>query len=116
MPGGRFRLVETRYADFGAGLPHEETPTQKMRFEDGKIIRDGYSLEFRHLWLRIGHIADHRLVTPAGETIHLNALAKPGTAVRVSIETEEGFQEIPEAGSTGEKNDERREHGTGADL
>ena len=107
LPGGRFRLVETRYADFGAGLPYEETPDQKMRFEDGQIIRGGYSLEFNQLWLRVGHIADHRLVTPAGEIIHLNTLAKPGTAVRVCIETEEsGFQKIPEAGGTGEKQDE----------
>ncbi len=85
-PGGGFRLVETRYEDFGAGLPYEEMPGQKMRFENGKIILDGYTAEFADLWLRVGHIADHRLLTPAGETIHLKDLLRPGSAVRVAYE------------------------------
>lgn len=85
MEGGGFRLIETVYADFGAGLPHEEMPGQKMRFEDGKIILDGYTAEFDELWLRVGHIADHRLVTPTGERVHLNALARPGAAVGITV-------------------------------
>jgi hypothetical protein len=86
-PDGRFRLVETRYEDFGAGLPYEEQPGQKMRFENGQIILDGYTAVFPHLWIRVGHIADHRLVTPAGETVHLNTLTRPGAAVKIRIET-----------------------------
>jgi hypothetical protein len=86
MPGRRFRLVETRYADFGAGLPHEEMPGQTMRFGDGRIILNGYTAEFADLWLRVGHIADHRLITPAGETVHLKDLARPGTAVGIRVE------------------------------
>ncbi len=85
LPGGRFRLTETRYADFGAGLPHEETPGLSMRFGDGRIILSGYDREFADLWLRVGRVADHRLITPEGETIHLNTLAEPGTAVQVTI-------------------------------
>lgn len=87
-PDARFRLTETRYEDFGAGLPHEEMPGQKMRFEEGKIILDGYTAEFAELWLRVGHIADHRLITPAGETIHLNTLLRPGAAVKVHLRLE----------------------------
>ncbi len=86
LPDGRFRLVETRYEDFGAGLPYEEAPGQKMRFENGKIILDGYTAEFTDLWLRVGHIADHRLLTPAGETIHLKDLIRPGAAIRMRLE------------------------------
>ncbi len=85
IPGGRFRLTETRYADFGAGLPHEAAAGQTMRFQNGRIVLDGYDREFGELWLRVGRVADHRLVTPSGETIHLNALAEPGTAVRVAM-------------------------------
>lgn len=86
IPDGRFRLVETRYEDFGAGLPHEEMPGQTMRFEDGRIILDGYTAEFDELWLRVGHIANHRLVVRSGEIIPLRDLAKPGQAVRIAIE------------------------------
>ncbi len=85
LPDGRFRLVETRYKDFGAGLPHEELPGQTMRFENGEIILDGYTAVFPHVWLRVGHVADHRLVAPSGETVHLNTLARPGAAVKMSI-------------------------------
>lgn len=86
IPGNRFRLVETRYEDFGAGLPHEETRGQKMRFENGRIILDGYDVEFGDLWLRVGHIANHRLIAPSGETVPLRDLAPPGAAVRIAIE------------------------------
>ncbi len=87
LEDGRFRLVETLYADFGAGLPHEERPGQKMRFENGKIILDGYAAEFPFVWFRAGHIADHRLVTPGGETIHVKELLRPGAAFKLSLES-----------------------------
>ena len=86
IPCSRFRLIETRYEDFGAGLPHEEMPGQTMRFENGRIILDGYTAEFDELWLRVGHIANHRLVAPSGESICLRDLAEPGQAVRIAIE------------------------------
>lgn len=86
MQGGRFRLIETVYEDFGAGLPHEESPGQTMRFEGGRIILDGFTAEFDELWLRVGHIANHRLKTPSGENIRLRDLAEAGQAVRIAIE------------------------------
>lgn len=86
VPGGRFRLVETSYGDFGAGLPHEEGPGQTMRFENGRIILEGFTAEFGELWLRIGHIANHRLIAPSGETVRLRDLDEPGRAIRIAIE------------------------------
>ncbi len=85
MPEGEFRLRETLYADFGAGLPHEERPGLKMEFGNGRIRLSGYDVPFREVWLRIGHIADHRLVTPAGREIRLADFRRPGSAIRMQV-------------------------------
>lgn len=82
---GEFRLRETVYADFGAGLPHDETPGLRMEFGDGRIRLSGYDVAFRDVWLRIGHIADHRLLTPNGDEIRLADLKPPGSAIRIRI-------------------------------
>ncbi|MCC8190038.1 MAG: DUF1850 domain-containing protein [Planctomycetes bacterium] len=80
-----FRLRETVYADFGAGLPHEETAEQRMAFADGRIRRTGYDMPFRDLWLRVGHIADHRLEFTAEDSLRLAELDRPGAAVRLAV-------------------------------
>lgn len=82
---GEFRLRETVYADFGAGLPHEETPGLKMEFDNGHIRLHGFDIPFEKVWLRIGHIADHRLLTPDNQEIRLADFRPPGSAIQIRI-------------------------------
>lgn len=86
MGPGEFRLRETIYGDFGAGLPHEELPGQRMTFADGRIRLTGYDVPFAVLHLRVGRIADHTIRVGEGETIHLDRWFPPGAEVRVTIE------------------------------
>ena len=82
---GEFTLRETVYADFGAGLPHEETAGYTMSFSDGKIRLQGYDTRFNELRLRVGHIADHRLEFPAAPPQRLAMLARPGAELRLAV-------------------------------
>lgn len=86
MAKPEFRLRETVYADFGAGLPHEELPGLRMEFGDGRIRLSGYDVLFQDVWLRIGYIADHRLLTPDGREIRLADLRHPGQAIRICVQ------------------------------
>lgn len=86
MAKSEFRLRETVYADFGAGLPHEELPGLRMEFGDGRIRLSGYDVLFHDVWLRIGYIADHRLLTPDGREIRLADLRPPGQAIRICVQ------------------------------
>lgn len=80
-----FRLRETVYADFGAGLPHEELPGQHMEFANGRIRLTGFNLAFRELRLRVGHIADHHVGIKAGPAVRLAELARPGAEIRLAL-------------------------------
>lgn len=81
---GEFRLRETRYADFGAGLPHEPEPGTRMEFGDGRIRISGYDVKFEVLELRVGRIADHTL-SLGGESVRLDGLFAPGSGVAVYV-------------------------------
>lgn len=59
---GKISLKKTVYKDFGAGLPHQPEPGQKMVFKNGAIEISGYDLKIPELELRIGRIANHELV------------------------------------------------------
>lgn len=83
--GDEFRLRETLYADFGAGLPHEEMPGQHMEFSDGRIKLDGYDSKFNELRLRVGHIANHQLELSDEAPLPLARLASPGSELRVAV-------------------------------
>lgn len=80
-----FRLRETLYADFGAGLPHEELPGLRMEFGEGRIRLSGYDVRFDELSIRVGYIAGHRLKFSAGEPVRLAELAKPGAELRLAV-------------------------------
>ncbi len=80
-----FHLRETVYEDFGAGLPHEEAPGQRMEFSNGRIRLRGYDVRFGELRLRVGHIADHRLAIKGVEVVHLSDLIRPGGEVRLFV-------------------------------
>ena len=82
---GRFHLRETLYADFGAGLPHEELPGQRMEFADGRIRLTGYDLQFQELQLRVGHIANHRFEIMGVEVVRLSELYRPGGLAKVAV-------------------------------
>ena len=82
-----FRLRETRYADFGAGLPHEETPGLRMEFGDGRIRLSGYDVKFGEVQIRVGHIANHYLLFADGRRVHLADLMRPGGMVRMTLRT-----------------------------
>ncbi len=81
---GQFTLRESRYHDFGAGLPHEPLAGQKMEFGDGSILITGYDTVFTDLRLRVGHIANHE-IDIAGITVKLADLARPGGEIGVRV-------------------------------
>ncbi len=89
---GKISLRSTVYEDFGAGLPHNAEPGQEMRVEDGKVIITGYSLTMQDMYVRVGRVANHKLIvekTPqARNTLQLHTLAPAGTALRFSIRTD----------------------------
>ncbi len=80
-----FRLRETIYEDFGAGLPHEEAPGQRMEFANGRIRLGGYTMRFEELHLRVGHIADHRLEIDGIVVLHFNQVERPGGGIRLCV-------------------------------
>lgn len=83
---GEFRLRETVYSDFGAGMP-EQTSGQTMTFEDGKIRLSGYDVAFSDLRLRVGHVADHTIIMDDGGTFRLIEALRPGAEVRLAVTT-----------------------------
>ncbi len=80
----QFTLRESRYHDFGAGLPHEPLAGQTMAFGDGSILISGYDTVFTDLRLRVGHIADHE-IDIAGITVKLADLVRPGGEIGVRV-------------------------------
>lgn len=88
--GNNVALTHTVYQDFGAGLPHQAEYGQTMRFFDGKVVISGYTLVLPQLEVRVGRVAQHKLLLPRGTgkeyaEIQLDSLAKPGAALSFSV-------------------------------
>lgn len=81
---GEFRLRETFYADFGAGLPHEPGAGQRMEFGGGRIRITGYDMKFEVLHVRVGRVANHT-IRVGGEEVRLDSLFAPGSGVAVRV-------------------------------
>lgn len=89
--GGEIWLRKTEYSDFGAGLPHNPEDGQKMRFEDGKVIIENYNRKVSPFYVRVGRIANHKLLFLEGsdsdgcavaKILPLDKLAEPGKALK----------------------------------
>lgn len=86
---GVIHLKRTVYQDFGAGLPFEPGPGQRMTFSQGKIVLAGFDMSLPHFDVRVGRIAQHTLLLPEGRacrTVPLATLSAPGTALTFSLE------------------------------
>ena len=90
---GLIALDRTVYQDFGAGLPHEPGPGQRMTFHDGYIEISGFTLRLPRLDVRVGRIARHALLLPerrggadAVQVLPLSEWAPPGTALTFTLE------------------------------
>lgn len=86
---GVIRLKRTIYQDFGAGLPFEPGPGQRMTFLRGKIVLAGFDMPLPRFDVRIGRIARHALLLPGDGTcrvVPLETLSPPGTALTFSLE------------------------------
>lgn len=90
---GVIALDRTVYQDFGAGLPHETAPGQRMTVRDGYIEISGYTLRLQRMDVRVGRVAGHVLLLPPGRTdktavreLPLSALAPPGAALSFTVE------------------------------
>lgn len=88
---GEIWLRKTEYSDFGAGLPHNPEDDQKMRFDGGKVIIEDYNRKVSPFYVRVGRIANHKLLFLEGsdnndcavaKILPLDKLAKPGKALK----------------------------------
>ncbi len=86
---GKIFLDKTIYHDFGAGLPHAPEDGQKMKAEHGEISITGFNREIPDLEVRVGRIANHKLLLfqKSGKTreIPLKKLSKPGSVIIFKI-------------------------------
>lgn len=89
VSGGCIYLEKTVYQDFGAGLPHQPGPGQRMYTENGKVVISGYHMALPSFDVRVGRVANHTLLLPEGEgmleEIALNTLLEPGQAITLTI-------------------------------
>lgn len=85
-------LDRTEYQDFGAGLPHSPEDNQTMKFEKDRIIISGYDRALPHFQVRVGRVAEHKLLINPGHSIKkkvisLKEISPPGTAITFHIKT-----------------------------
>lgn len=90
LRNGEIWLDKTEYQDFGAGLPHAPEANEKMSQAHGVLTISGYARRLPVFQLRVGRIANHRLLLfgkpgSALRQISLDRLAKPGSAVTFSV-------------------------------
>lgn len=89
VENGVLHLKRTVYQDFGAGLPFQPGPGQKMTFSGGRITLEGFDTPLPCFDVRVGRIAHHALLLPDGanyRNVPLADVSPPGTAVTFSLE------------------------------
>lgn len=77
-------LRETVYDSFGAGLPTEAAPGEKMELKDGRLRISGMNRELPVVGLAVGRIAQHTLVFKNG-TVRLADVSPPGSLVEIRV-------------------------------
>lgn len=89
VSGGCIYLEKTVYQDFGAGLPHQPGPGQRMYTENGKVVISGYHMPLPSFDVRVGRVANHTLLLPEEgggiREIPLNTLLEPGQAITLTV-------------------------------
>lgn len=75
------RLTRTEYSSFGAGLPTENYGSFKL--ENGRYINEGINMELSYIPLRVGNIANHRLLLQEGNEFFLTNFVEGGTLIDV---------------------------------
>jgi hypothetical protein len=91
IEGSGLRIVRSRFDAFGAGMPDMSTPENPLR-----IAPDGW-LEYTvnrlvpDITIFVGRVAGHVLHLK-GREIPFTSLAKPGTALRFSVEKRSLYQ------------------------
>lgn len=86
VEGGDMLLECSRYRSYGAGIAEPEPGQKLVQGEDYLELQD-INRRIPVVWTYVGRVADHRLrLGEAGEVIHLNQLAQPGTLVGLSAE------------------------------
>ena len=89
VSGGCIYLEKTVYQDFGAGLPHQPGPGQRMYTENGKVVISGYHMALPSFDVRVGRVANHTLLLPeeggGQKEIPLNSLLEPGQAITLTV-------------------------------
>ncbi len=81
---GIIRLDKTVSQDFGAGLPSAPEPGQSMSAGNGRIVMSGYNRPLPRFDVRVGRVAGHVLLLPAGggmRELPLTDLAPAGNAL-----------------------------------
>lgn len=82
-------LDKTVYQDFGAGLPHEPGPGQKLSQRNGRLELSGFNRKLGSFQLRVGRVANHVLMLGPQNAkkrhdwleVPLNEYARPGSAI-----------------------------------
>lgn len=92
---GKIFLDKTIYHDFGAGLPHAPESGQQMKTGHGQISITGYNREIPELGVRVGRVADHRMLifdkerNEKGDVepreVPLAGLSPPGTVIMFKV-------------------------------
>lgn len=89
VSGGCIYLEKTVYQDFGAGLPHQPGPGQRMYTENGKVVISGYHMALPSFDVRVGRVANHTLLLPeeggGQKEIPLNSLLESGQAITLTV-------------------------------
>lgn len=82
---GTLFLEKTNYQDFGAGLPYEAEPGQKMQVLDGQIEISGIHRQMQKFEIRVGRIANHTIIIQKEGKVTaekaLDSLAEPGSSL-----------------------------------
>ena len=63
-------LKKTEYKSFGAGLPSDVD--EDIKKENGIFVKDNINQRFEKISLRVGKVANHRLIIDENKKIHLS--------------------------------------------
>ncbi|MEJ5357443.1 MAG: DUF1850 domain-containing protein [Desulfobacterales bacterium] len=77
---GRLVIVKSRFDAFGAGMPDGSTDEGSLEVLAGGILEWRLDRPVGEVTLRVGRVADHRLLFREGE-VSLDRLAPPGAAL-----------------------------------
>jgi len=77
-------LTKTAFRSFGAGIPYEIEPGQKLTVYPDRTEISGLNLRIPKLLLKVGVIADHKLIVNR-RTLPLKQLTRPQRTIRLEV-------------------------------